>query len=191
MINSQLEEINIRGNSIGDRGLGLIEQLFIFNDRQLPSLHTLNLSTNEITKEGVRYLIPIINCCRLKTLNLSKNLLSDEGVIELIDNLKVSTAGEILERLDLSGCKVSDRGFMHLVENVSHLTELKYLRVADNYISEKYEKIYAEILLKNHKLIMLNLQGNRLSLSGLKAIKKIIDKNLKEYEEREPKKMRS
>jgi hypothetical protein len=38
---------------------------------------------------------------------------------------------------------------------------------------------------------MLNLQGNRLSLSGLKSIKKIIDKNLKEYEEREPKKMRS
>jgi hypothetical protein len=53
--------------------------------------------------------------------------------------------------------------------------------VADNYISEKYEKIYAEILIKNHTLIMLNLQGNRLSLSGLKAIKKIIDKNLKDF----------
>ena len=44
---------------------------------------------------------------------------------------------------------------------------------------------------KNTTLIVLNLHGNRLSLSGLKAIKRIIDKNMKEYEEREPKKMKS
>jgi Ran GTPase-activating protein (RanGAP) involved in mRNA processing and transport len=80
-MNSQLEEINIRGNSIGDRGLALIEQLLIFNDRQIPSLHLLNISTNDITKEGVRFIIPILNCCRLKTLNISKNLLGDEGII--------------------------------------------------------------------------------------------------------------
>ena len=71
---------------------------------------------------------------------------------------------------------------MHLIENVNSLSELRYLRVSDNYISEKYEKIYAELLHKNQTLISLSLQGNRLSLSGLKAIKKIIDKNMKEYE---------
>ena len=56
--------------------------------------------------------------------------------------------------------------------------------MSENYISEKYQKIYAELLQKNITLISLNLHGNRLSLSGLRAIKKIIDKNLKEYEER-------
>jgi hypothetical protein len=63
---------------------------------------------------------------------------------------------------------------MHLVENASLLPELRYLKVADNYISEKYEKIYADLLQKNHTLILLNLQANRLSLSGIKSIKKII-----------------
>ena len=63
--------------------------------------------------------------------------------------------------------------------------------MSENYISEKYQKIYAELLQKNSTLISLNLHGNRLSLSGLRAIKKIIDKNLKEYEERQPKKMKS
>ena len=93
--------------------------------------------------------------------------------------------------MDISGCKISDKGFLHIVENVNSLPVLKYLRMSENYISEKYEKIYAELLHKNHTIISLNLHGNRLSLSGLKAIKKIIDKNLKEYEEREPKKMKS
>lgn len=83
--------------------------------------------------------------------------------------------------MDISGCKITDRGFMHLVENVNCLLELKYLRVGDNYVSEKYEKVYAELLQKNGTLILLNLQGNRLSLSGLRAIKKIIDRNLKEF----------
>jgi Ran GTPase-activating protein (RanGAP) involved in mRNA processing and transport len=181
VINSQLEDINLRGNAIGDRGLALIEEVLAISNKTLPSLQVLNFSTNDITRDGVKHLLPIINCCRLKTLNLSKNLLSDEGVIELIDSLRFSSAGDILERLDLSGCKISDRGFLHMVENVGSLVVLRYLRVADNYISEKYEKIYAELLHKNTTLISLNLHGNRLSLSGLKAIKRIIDKNHKEY----------
>lgn len=45
--------------------------------------------------------------------------------------------------------------------------------------------------MKNTTLILLDLRGNRLSLSGLKGIRKIIDRNLKAFEEREPKKMRS
>ena len=63
----------------------------------------------------MRPLISVINCARLKVLNLSKNLLGDEGVIELIDSLRKSAAGELIEKLDFSGCKISDKGFMHLV----------------------------------------------------------------------------
>lgn len=70
---------------------------------------------------------------------------------------------------------------MHLVENVNLLPELKQLRISDNYISEKYEKIYVDLLQKNYTLIGLALTGNRLSLSGLKGIKKIIERNLKVF----------
>jgi Ran GTPase-activating protein (RanGAP) involved in mRNA processing and transport len=72
-----LEEINLRGNGIGDRGIAMIEHNFIFMDKQMPTLSVLNLSANDITKEGIKHLIPIINCCKLRTLNLSKNLLAD------------------------------------------------------------------------------------------------------------------
>lgn len=93
VINSLLEEINLRGNGIGDRGIAMIEHNFIFMDKQMPTLSVLNLSANDITRDGVRHLIPVINCCRLRTLNLSKNLLADEGVIELVDSLRESAAG--------------------------------------------------------------------------------------------------
>ena len=62
----------------------------MFHDKQLTTLEVLNLSTNDITREGIKHLISIINCCNLKTLNLSKNLLGDDGVVELIDSLKRS-----------------------------------------------------------------------------------------------------
>ena len=65
------------------------------------------------------------------------------------------------------------------------------MKFTDNYISEKYEKIYAELLDKNNTVISLNLNGNRLSLSGMKALKRIIDRNMKAFEEREPKKIKS
>lgn len=190
-VNSLLEEVNLRGNAIGDRGLARIEHVFNFMDRSMENLKVLNLSSNEITQEGVRSLVTIVNCARLRTLNLSRNLLADEGVIELVDSLRESTAGEILERLDFSGCKVSDKGFMHLVENINSMPELRQLRASDNYVSEKYEKIYVDLLQKNYTLIGLALGGNRLSLSGLKGIRKVVERNLKAFEEREPKKMKS
>ncbi len=65
------------------------------------------------------------------------------------------------------------------------------MKCNDNYISEKFEKLYVDLLNQNKTLINLNLNGNRISLSCLKALKKIIDRNMKDFEEREPKKMKS
>lgn len=80
---------------------------------------------------------------------------------------------------------------MHFVERLGGFPELKHFKAADNYISEKYEKIYIDLLSKNHSLISLTLTGNRLSLSGLRGIRRIIERNFKDYDEREPKKMKS
>lgn len=71
---------------------------------------------------------------------------------------------------------------MHIMEKANFLGELKYLKCSDNYISEKYEKIYIDLLQKNYILIQLGVSGNRISLSGLKGIKRIIDRNLKAFE---------
>lgn len=45
-VNSLLEEVNLRGNAIGDRGLARIEHVFNFMDRSMENLKVLNLSSN-------------------------------------------------------------------------------------------------------------------------------------------------
>jgi len=137
-VHSLLEEINIRGNAIGDRGLAMISNTFKFADVQLDSLRVLNLSANDISSDGISSLISILSYTKITNLKLSKNLLGDDGIIELITNLKESASGEIMEKIDFSGCKMSDKGFMHILESISQLPEIKYLRCSDNYISEKY-----------------------------------------------------
>ena len=65
------------------------------------------------------------------------------------------------------------------------------IRAADNFISEKIEKILLEVLEKNKYLIEFNVQGNRLSLCCLNRIEKILKRNKKTLEEREPNKIRT
>ena len=97
----------------------------------------------------------------------------------------------MLNRLDISSCKVADKGIIRLIEGLDCLAELQYLKAQDNYVSDKYEKIIVELLQKNSSLISLVLTGNRLSLSCLKTIKKLMDRNNKELEEREPNRIKS
>ena len=65
------------------------------------------------------------------------------------------------------------------------------LRANDNYISEKVEKVLIEILDKNKFIQDLQVNGNRLSLCCLNRIQKIISRNIKLFEEKEPNKIRS
>ena len=49
--------------------------------------------------------------------------------------------------------------------------------MTDNFISEKVEKILYESLYKNKFLTEFNLAGNRLSVSCMTKIKKIMNRN--------------
>lgn len=98
-----------------------MQNIFDTRDQSLLSLKVLNLANNEITIDGMAPLIGILNHLKLRTLNISKNFLEDDGLITLISNLSKSTAGECLEKIDVSACKICDKGFMHLLENVNGL----------------------------------------------------------------------
>ena len=64
------------------------------------------------------------------------------------------------------------------------------LRIGDNFISEKIEKILLELLEDNKTLTEFVLQGNRISLSCLSRIKKIMQRNEKEIEGKEPSRLK-
>lgn len=93
--------------------------------------------------------------------------------------------------MDFSSCRISDSGILHFLERIEFFSNLKSLRVNDNFISEKIEKILIEILEKNFKLVDFSLNGNRLSLCCMNKIKKIMARNNKELEEKEPNKIKT
>ena len=101
------------------------------------------MSSNDITAEGVPALIYILGHVELRSLNLSKNNINNEGMIGLIHGAKSIVAGQFLERLDCSCCKVSDKGFHKMLEDLNEFPQLRHIKLTDNYISEKYEKVYA------------------------------------------------
>ena len=68
---------------------------------------------------------------------------------------------------------------------------MRSLRLVDNFISEKIEKLLIEILEKNKTLIEFNVTGNRLSLCCLNRVKKIMQRNNIELEEKEPNKIKT
>ena len=70
-------------------------------------------------------------------------------------------------------------------------TPLTAIIANDNYISEKVEKQIIELLDKNKQICYFEVNGNRLSLACLNRIRKILARNIKEQEEKEPNKIRT
>ena len=80
---------------------------------------------------------------------------------------------------------------MHFLERLEYFENIRCIKSTDNFISEKIEKILLEILEKNKTLIEFSVNGNRLSLCFLNRVKKILQRNSKELEEREPNKIKT
>lgn len=87
--------------------------------------------------------------------------------------------------------KTITKQILHFLELVEDYPAMISVRASDNYISEKIEKILLEVLEKNKALIEFNVSGNRLSLCCLNRIQKVLSRNQKALEEREPNKIRT
>lgn len=82
----------------------------------------------------------------LVSLNIARNNFGDEGLISFVKQLKDTATGITLERLDISSTKLSEKGFIYLLENLNAFQNLKHLKCTDNYISEKFEKAFISLL---------------------------------------------
>jgi hypothetical protein len=121
-----------------------------------------------------------------------------------------------LQKLDISSSRIGDNGIIYLLEKIDVLTCLQYLlldyirkklcyntyklnddqwwirviKATDNFISEKIEKIIIDLLEKNKSITEFHLSGNRLSICCLNRIKKILSRNTRELENKEPNKLK-
>ena len=63
--------------------------------------------------------------------------------------------------------------------------------MADNFISEKIEKEIVSILGNNKSMINFNLDGNRLSKACLNKVRRMLNRNRKKFEDKEPNKLKT
>ncbi|XP_042626758.1 NACHT, LRR and PYD domains-containing protein 12-like isoform X3 [Cyprinus carpio] len=122
---SQLRELNVSGNKLGNSGVKMFSSGL---ENPHCKLEKLWLRYCEITDEGCAALASALrsNPSHLRELDLSWNKLGDSGLKHLCEGLKDPQCK--LEKLSLSSCDVTDEGCVALASvmkpNPSHLREL-------------------------------------------------------------------
>ena len=171
--------IDLRCNNIGSLGCKEISKLCSRNviESNCKPLRSLNLSRNEITDDGVKYLAGALNDrnCKLNSLNLSGNKIKDKGVKYLADALKGSNCK--LNTLNLAS-NGTDEGVKYLAEALKDSNcKLNSLHLpADNFfkntnVTDEGVKYLAEALKhKNCKLNSLTIAHNKLTDEGVKYL---------------------
>ncbi|EGR31503.1 hypothetical protein IMG5_107210 [Ichthyophthirius multifiliis] len=187
LYSQSLQYINLKGNGIGDEGFLMICE--VLNDNYI--LEELDVSLNEISSAGIKCFADILPFCGLKNINLSKNFLGDESLFIIGDICQQYENVIKLQKIDFSSSRVADAGILYFLDRIDYFENMRCIKCQDNFISEKVEKVLLEILIKNKTLIEFGINGNRLSLSFLNKVKKILQRNIIELEEKEPNKIKT
>jgi Ran GTPase-activating protein (RanGAP) involved in mRNA processing and transport len=127
------------------------------------SLHTLDLSFNNLVDEDVRRLVENLANTFISALNLSKNLISSIGAKHIATVLRSSR----LTDLDMGENELGD-GAVPLFRAVFG-SALTCLNLSQNRLTDDYLRPLSTFL-KGSSLTSLNLDSNRLELDGLKHI---------------------
>lgn len=185
--NTTLEMLNLKGNVLGDDGVA-----YIVNSLQTNStLLDLNLALNEIGPVGASEIAHVLPYTSLKKLNLRKNFLGDEASAVFSEVLSNGEGQCKLQHLDMSSCRIGDEGIIQFFAAIISNKFLKGVDFRDNFVSESAEIALLEYLEANNCLQKVQLAGNRLSHSCLKKIKKICERNRKEFEDAEPNRLKN
>ena len=127
----------------------------------------------------------------IKSFSIAKNFLGDDAFKQFADKIAEFGEASRLSVLDFSSCRIGDEGILYFLKTLGEYQNLTHLRMNDNFISEKIEKVLVEILELNKNILEFNVHGNRISLSCLSRIRKILNRNLKDAEEKEPNRLRT
>lgn len=151
-------------------------------------LTSLNLCDNGLTSQSCTSLARMLKYnATLASIKLSKNPLRDEGAVLLAAALSVNDA---LFRIDMHSCKIGDAGFLSLCQHCGKSLTLKQLGLRDNFISSESGKAGFEAIQENHSLTRMDLRGNRIELTIVNNIKKILQRNGAESKQVEPNRLR-
>jgi Ran GTPase-activating protein (RanGAP) involved in mRNA processing and transport len=136
--NKTLKRLSLWNNQVRDKGVQSLSNALSMNEC---SLIKLDLSQNDITDEGAKYLAQMLKTNRILThLSLSNNKISDNGVKFLTDALQ--NRNNTLEALSLTENKsLTDASVDCLVNMFQRNRSLKKLWINDCNLSKSGQDI--------------------------------------------------
>jgi len=170
--NSMVGYLNLANCRLGNDGLREIASL------NCPNLHTINISANNITAEGVPYLSELsANNPALRRINIGGNSLGDDGAAQLAIFLLSNTQ---VFYLDLWMTGITKNGMRSLVPALTRSKVLREISLAGNSgIGDDGVTILADCLTKNTTLLELDLRGIPFSVIGLDRLLLALNTNNK------------
>ncbi|CAF2751545.1 unnamed protein product [Rotaria sp. Silwood2] len=171
MIDKQCTILDLMSTKITQRGVSILANAL----RDNKCLEELNISHNNISDSGIRYLSSTINSSVLKQLDLAENDISDEGAKYLAEMLETNTH---LLGLLLSENQIGDDGVNMFANSLTHgNTSLEFLNLSANTdISDESIDSLVNMMEHNRSLKKIDLRHNNLSKDGearLRAVAKL------------------
>jgi len=156
--NRTLLELNMSGTKISNVAIAEIIN-------QMTTLEILNVSYNNISKDGVYYISICVKLnTTLKELNISNNNITSAGarwIAEAIGQNKV------LQKLDISHNDIQDDGSILIGEQLKFNTILQELNISANNITDIGAMSIAEPLYVGTALCKLDISCNSITCEGL------------------------
>ncbi|CEM25286.1 unnamed protein product [Vitrella brassicaformis CCMP3155] len=152
------------------------------------ALTSLDLSDLAITdRSTLCTLAAALPHSALTTLKLNRNAIADAGCREIAMALDLSQhLGTPLRVLEMSSCRLTEVGVLHLLVCVQDNPTFRVLRLADNFLSANCEAELLEAVNQNEHLQELRLTGCRISHSCLGRIAKVCQRNVRKAAAEEP-----
>ena len=159
--NSSIKQLDLNLNSVGDSGVG-----FLVQSIGSIGLEKLALDYCNITAAGAKVLADGLKGSNsIRQLELSMNSIGDSGVGFLAQS--IGSTG--LEKLDLSGCKITTTGAKVLADSLRGNSSIKQLNLSRNFIGDSGVGFLAQSI-GSTRLEKLDLSRCKITATGAKVL---------------------
>lgn len=179
---TKIRSLSLKNTSIGVSGVQTLADGLNGNR----CLEILDIGSNSINFESFRELCDSLNNNRIRILKCKNNLLGDESMKYFSQTILDRDTTSNLTAFDFSSCKIYDQGLIYLLNYLQGNEKITWINLRDNYFSHEIDFVILNFLEKNQRLTYLDLTKNRFSFQCLQKVNKIIQRNRKIQNNKEP-----
>ena len=172
---SNIIQLVISGNSIGNKGCDYFYGLFIGNYQPCFELKKFEVSQCEISEDGANKLFfSLENNMNAVELDFSDNFFGPNSGVCIGKCLNLNGT---IENLNLTGCDLRDEGIFQLSEGLYNNFSLKKLVLAKNFITDTGVQHIAKAISLNFHILFIDLSINSIKNIGGEHLANSLKKN--------------